>query len=96
MSIDVESLAGLLGESLAGASTDRVTVTLPRPLAEAFRLLAHQGVERSVSAAATEALTDRLQTLLWDARLERLYREHPELRPSEDEVDAMAAEMGLA
>lgn len=96
MTMRTERYGSLLADALAGARTKPVTVTLPAPLAEAYRHLVTDGVEASVSAAVTDALVDRLQTLLWDLRLESLYAHRPELRPTDAEVNAMGAEMRLS
>lgn len=78
-----------------GAQTRPVSVTLPGPLADAFRALADAGVVDSVSEATTRALLDALQSQIIGLRLDALYAEEPDARPSEEEVAAMAARAGV-
>lgn len=87
----LERLTEALAASRGGAGTRPVSVTLPAPLADAYRLLADRGVIESVSVAATRALEEALQALVIGMRLDAIYAEHPEARPSEEEIAAMAA-----
>ncbi len=91
----VNELTQALAATRGGAGTRPVSVTLPAPLADAFRLLADRGIVDSVSLAATHALTEALQALLVGMRLDAIYAERPEARPSEDEVNDMAEQAGL-
>jgi hypothetical protein len=86
----LEQLSDALAQARRGATTRPVSVTLPAPLADAFRLLADQGVIDSVSVAATQALEDALQAVIVGMRLDAIYAEHPDARPTDDEVAAMA------
>lgn len=98
MSIDtdlLERLTEALAASRGGAPTKPVSVTLPAPLAEALRLLVDHGRIGSVSEVATRALDEVLQAHVIGMRLDALYEADPSLRPSEDEVAAMAARAGL-
>lgn len=61
-----------------------------------YRLLADHGLIDSVSVAATRALEDGLQALIVGMRLDAIYAEHPEVRPTEGEIEAMAVRGGLA
>ena len=73
-----------------------MSVTLPGPLADAFRALADAGVVGSVSDATTRALLDALQSQIIGLRLDALYEQDPDARLSEEEVAAMAARAGVA
>lgn len=90
-----ERLTEALVASRGGAATRPVSVTLPSPLADAYRLLADRGVIDSVSVAATHALEEALQALVVGMRLDAVYAEHPEARPTEAEISAMAAHRGV-
>ena len=68
---------------------------LPVPLAEAFRLLAARGLIDSVSGATARALEEALQAVVIGMRLDAVYAEHPEARPSEEEVAQMAKRAGV-
>lgn len=94
--------SGLLGQltealeaSRQGAATKPVSVTLPGPLADAYRLLADQGLIDSVSVATTRALEEALQAVVVGMRLDAIYDEHPEARPTPEESDALARQAGL-
>jgi hypothetical protein len=99
MEVAVPGLLDELTEALAaarrGATTRPVSVTLPGPLADAFRLLADQGVIDSVSDATTHALEDALQAIIVGMRLDAIYEEHPDERPSDAEVAEMAERAGV-
>ena len=88
------------GEALAaarrGATTKPVSVSLPAPLADAFRLLADHGLIDSVSVATTGALEEALQAVIVGLRLDAIYAEHPDARPSERDVATMAERGGVA
>lgn len=86
----IDELTEALAAARQGAGTKPVSVTLPAPLADAFRLLADRGIIDSVSVAATRALEEALQALVVGMRLDAIYAEHPETRPTEDEVAEMA------
>lgn len=86
----LDRLTQALAASREGAPTRPVSVTLPAPLADAYRLLADRGMIDSVSVAATHALEEGLQALVIGMRLDAIYAEHPEARPTEEEVAAMA------
>lgn len=90
-----DELAEALSASRGGAATKPVSVTLPTPLADAFRLLADRGLEENVSAAVVDALQGRLQSIVVGLRLDELYAESPDARPSEEAVRAMAARLGV-
>ena len=68
---------------------------LPVPLAEAFRLLADRGLIDRVSGATAGALEEALQAVAIGMRLDAIYAEHPEARPSEEEVTQMAKRAGV-
>lgn len=89
----LDRLAAALDATRRGAPTKPVSVTLPQPLAEAFRLLADEGVIDNVSTAVSHALEDVLQAHVIGMRLDALYAEHPDARPSPEEVAAMAARL---
>jgi CBS domain-containing protein len=91
----LDQLTDALAASRQGATTRPVSVTLPAPLADAYRLLTEHGVIDSVSLAATRALEGALQAMVVGLRLDAIYGEHPEARPTEDEIDAMAEQAGL-
>lgn len=78
-----------------GAQTRPVSVTLPTPLADAFRALADAGVVDSVSEATTRALLDTLQSQIIGLRLDALYAEEPDARPDEEAIAALAARAGV-
>lgn len=91
----LEQLTEALAASRRGATTKPVSMTLPTPLADAYRLLADHGVIDSVSIAATRALQEALQALVVGMRLDAIYEDHPEAQPSAEEIDAMAGQAGL-
>lgn len=91
----IDELAQALAASRAGATTKPVSVTLPTPLAAAFRQLADLGLVDSVSEATTRALQDALQAKLVGMRLDAIYAAHPDARPTEAEVAAMAERAGV-
>ena len=70
-------------------------MTLPAPLAEAFRLLADEGLIDSVSVAASRALEDSLQAVVIGMRLDEITDEHPEVLPGDLEIVALGDEVGL-
>lgn len=86
----LEELTEALAAARRGATTRPVSVTLPAPLADAFRLLADRGLVDSVSEAATHALEAALQAVIIGMRLDAIYAEHPQARPSDEEIAAMA------
>ncbi len=90
-----EELSEALAASRRGAATRPVSVTLPAPLADAFKLLAEHGHEDNVSAATVEALTGRLQSIVIGLRLDQIYEEFPDARPAEEEIQEMAARAGV-
>ncbi len=92
----LDDLADALAQARKGAPTRPVSVTLPGPLADAFRMLADHGVIESVSEATTHALEDALQAVVVGMRLDAIYAEHPDARPSEVDIAAMAKAAGLA
>lgn len=92
----LERLTDALAEARQGATTKPVSVTLPTPLADAFRLLADRGVIDSVSEATTHALEEALQAVIVGMRLDAIYAENPDARPTEDEVTDMAGRGGVA
>jgi Arc/MetJ-type ribon-helix-helix transcriptional regulator len=91
----LEELTEALAAARSGATTKPVSVTLPAPLAEAFRLLVDRGLVGSVSEAATHALEDALQAVIIGMRLDAIYAEHPDARPGDEEVAAMAERGGV-
>ncbi|CAN5593193.1 hypothetical protein BH23ACT7_BH23ACT7_00700 [soil metagenome] len=91
----MDELAEALAAARRGATTKPVSVTLPAPLADAFRLLADRGLIDSVSVAATHALEEALQALIIGMRLDAIYAEHPEARPTEDHIAEMAERAGF-
>ena len=92
----LDELSTLFVAVREGASTRPVSVTLPAPMADAFRLLAEHGLEENVSAAVTDALLPRLQSVLIGLRLDLVYEEFPDARPSEEEIHQMAERLGVA
>ena len=92
----LDELMEALAKSRQGATTKPVSVTLPAPLADAFRLLADRGLIDSVSVATAHALEEALQAVIVGMRLDAIYAEHPEARPSEDEITQMAERAGVA
>lgn len=90
-----DDLAGLLAAVPDAGNTRPVSVTLPAPLADAFRLLSERGLVDNVSAATREALEGHLRSLMLRLRLDAMYERHPESRPSEEEVQAMATRLGI-
>ena len=92
----LDELTEALARTRQGATTRPVSVTLPTPLAEAFRLLADRGLIGSVSVATTQALEEALQAVIVGMQLDAIYEEHPDARPSEDEIAQMAERAGVA
>lgn len=92
----LEELTDALAGARQGATTKPVSVTLPAPLADAFRLLADRGLIDSVSVATTHALEEALQAVIVGMRLDAIYAEHPDARPSEQEIAQMAERAGVA
>jgi Arc/MetJ-type ribon-helix-helix transcriptional regulator len=92
----LEELTEALAAARSGATTKPVSVTLPAPLADAFRLLADSGLVDSVSEAATHALEDALQAVIIGMRLDAIYAEDPEARPTDEEIAAMAEHGGVS
>lgn len=92
----IDELSEALAAARRGATTRPVSVTLPAPLADAFRLLADRGHIDSVSVAATDALEEALQAVIVGMRLDAIYAEHPDARPTEQDVAEMAERAGLA
>lgn len=91
----IDQLRDALAASRRGAITKPVSVTLPAPLADAFRSLADHGLIDNVSGATTRALEESLQATIIGLRLDAIYEAHPEARPSEDEIADMAERAGL-
>ena len=79
----------------AGARTRPVSISLPGPLVEALQRLVEDGEIASTSAAATEALTTWAYNRLLRLGLEEIYADQPDLRPGRDEVEEMAAALGV-
>ena len=92
----LDELTEAMAKARQGATTKPVSVTLPTPLADAFRLLADRGLIDSVSVATTHALQEALQAVIVGMRLDAIYEEHPEARPSEDEIAQLAERAGVA
>lgn len=90
--IDLTALGELLARLDAGdVSTKPVSVALPVSLAEALRLLVEAGLLPSTSAAASAELERIVRNLALRLQLDRLYNEHPDLRPAEPAVEAVRA-----
>lgn len=92
----IEELSEALAAARRGATTKPVSVTVPVPLADAFRRLADLGLIDSVSEATTHALEEALQAVIVGMRLDAIYDALPEDRPSDDEVAAMAERAGVS
>lgn len=92
----LDELTEALTKARQGATTKPVSVTLPAPLADAFRLLADRGIIDSVSVAATRAMEDALQAVIVGMRLDAIYVEDPDARPTENEIAQMAARAGVS
>jgi Arc/MetJ-type ribon-helix-helix transcriptional regulator len=92
----IDELSEALAAARRGATTKPVSVTVPVPLAEAFRRLADRGLIDSVSEAVTHALEESLQAVIVGMRLDAIYEAHPEDRPSEDEVAELAERAGVS
>ena len=92
----IDELSEALAATRRGATTKPVSVTVPVPLADAFRRLADHGLIHSVSEATTQALEEALQAVIVGMRLDAIYEAHPEDRPSEDEVAQMAQRAGVS
>jgi Arc/MetJ-type ribon-helix-helix transcriptional regulator len=90
-----EALAEALQRVAKGARTRPVSVSLPGPLVEALQQLTDAGLVASTSAAATEALTQWAYNHLLRLTLNEVYEEQPELRPSPEQVRAMATRLGV-
>lgn len=91
----IDELSEALAAARRGATAKPVSVTVPVPLADAFRLLADRVLIESVSEATTHAFEEALQAVV-GMRLEAVYEAHPDARPSEDEVAEMAARAGVS
>ncbi|MGH8907449.1 MAG: hypothetical protein ACRD0K_13220 [Egibacteraceae bacterium] len=88
--IDLDAVAELLARLDAGdVGTRPVSVALPVPLAEALRLLVEAGLLPSTSAAASAQLERVARNLVLRLQLDDVYRQHPDLRPSEEAVAAV-------
>ncbi|MGI8575988.1 MAG: hypothetical protein ACR2MA_11795 [Egibacteraceae bacterium] len=85
----IDELSEALAAARRGATTKPVSVSLPAPLADAFRLLADHGLIDSVSVATTGALEEALQAVIVGLRLDAIYAEHPDARPTEQQVTQM-------
>lgn len=92
----LDELSEALTAARRGGTTKPVSVTVPVPLADAFRRLADRGLIGSVSEATTHALENALQAVIVGMRLDAIYEAHPEDRPSEDEVAKMAERAGVS
>lgn len=86
-------LSELFTEVREGATTRPVSVTMPAPMAEAYRLLADHGEIETVSAAVVDALLTRLQSTLIGLRLDLIYEEFPDARPGAEEIAEMASRL---
>ncbi|CAN5741205.1 hypothetical protein BH23ACT10_BH23ACT10_30410 [soil metagenome] len=99
--VDDRGLANQLSDALEAVSagdtrTQPVSTSLPTPLVEAFRALTTAGVVPSISAATTQALTRMGYNLLLRLALDEIYDEHPDARPTEHDIHAMAQRLGVA
>lgn len=92
----IDELSEALAAARRGATTKPVSVTVPVPLADAFRRLADRGLIDSVSEATTHALEEALQAVIVGMRLDTIYDAHPEDRPSEDEIAELAERAGVS
>lgn len=91
-----EHLAVALERLEQGETRTRpVSVSLPGPLADALAQLAEAGVVHSTSSAATEALTRWAYNRLLRLSLDEVYEESPDLRPSDEDVRALAGRLGV-
>lgn len=91
----LDELTEALARIRQGAEADPVSAMLPVPHAEAVRLLADRGLIDSVSGTTARALGEALQAVVIGTRLDAIYAEHPEARPSEEEVAQMAQRAGV-
>lgn len=72
-----------------------MSVSVPEPLLDAIARLVADGAVNSASAAVTEALTVWLRNRILHLQLEEIFTEHPDLRPTEQEIRQTLAELGL-
>ncbi|MEE8601135.1 hypothetical protein [Euzebya tangerina] len=89
-------LVEALERTRSGAATKPVSVTLPAPLAEAFRLLADEGMIDSVSVAASRALEDVLQAVVIGMRVNQISDRDPQATPTQAEVAALERQIESA
>ena len=91
-----ELLADALDVLEAGQRRTRpVSVSVPEPLIDAVQCLVATGTVPSTSAAVTDALTSWLRNRVLHLQLEELFAEHPDLRPTEQEIHETLAQLGL-
>ena len=92
-----DKLADALERLSRGETRTRpVSISLPGPLADALTDLSEAGVVHSTSSAATEALTQWAYNRLLRLSLDEIYEDHPDLRPSSDNVRALADQLGVS
>ena len=73
----IDELSEALAAARRGATTKPVSVTIPVPLADAFRRLADHGLIDRVSEATTRALEQALQAVIVGMRLDAIYDAQP-------------------
>lgn len=92
-----DALAAALDELARGTARTRpISVSLPGPLLDALQALAQDGRISSTSAAVTEALIKWIHNQLLRLTLDEIYDEHPDLRPTPEQVIAMARRVGIS
>lgn len=75
--------------------TRPVSMSVPEPLIDAVQRLVADGVVSSASAAVTAALTVWLRNQILHLQLEEVFAEHPDLRPTEQEIQQTLSDLGL-
>lgn len=90
-----DTLARALAELAGGARTRPISVSLPGPLIDAIQALVEDKAASSTSAVVTEALTSWVHNRLLRTTLDEIYDGQPDLRPTIDDIEAMARRVGI-